>query len=329
GKRRFMLHYNFPKYSVGETGSFRGPGRRDIGHGALAEKALRPLIPAQTDFPYTIRVVSEILSSNGSSSMASVCAGSMALMDAGVPIKKAAAGIAIGLMSDEAAGTHKILTDIQGPEDHHGDMDFKAAGTRDGVTAIQLDVKVSGISIEIIREALAAAKKARLFILDRIAGVIAEPRKELSPHAPRVIVLKINPAKIGEVIGPGGKVINALIAETGVMSINIEQTGEVYVAAKDPNAAERAVKAIEAITREYNVGDVVSGTIVRLLDFGAIVDLGGGRDGMVHISEFRDGFVKDVREVARIGDAVKAKVIRVEDGKLGLSVKQFEKGAQG
>ncbi|MCL4406317.1 MAG: polyribonucleotide nucleotidyltransferase [Patescibacteria group bacterium] len=322
GKRRFMLHYNFPPYSVGETGSYRGPGRRDIGHGALAEKALRPLIPSQDEFPYTIRVVSEILSSNGSSSMATVCAGSMSLMDAGVPIRKPAAGIAMGLMSNEK-GDYKILTDIQGPEDHHGDMDFKVAGTRDGVNAVQMDVKIWGITLEIAEKTLAQAREARLRILDAMEKAIKAPKPELSPYAPQVIVIHINPEKIGEVIGPGGKMINGIIERTGALSIDIEQTGKVFVAADNKDSALKAVAEIEALTKEYQVGEIVEGTVVRLLDFGAIVDLGGGRDGMIHISEFKDGFVKNINDVAKIGDFLRAKVIRVEDGKIALSVKQL------
>jgi polyribonucleotide nucleotidyltransferase len=322
GKRRFMLHYNFPPYSVGETGSYRGPGRRDIGHGALAEKALRPLIPSQDEFPYTIRVVSEILSSNGSSSMATVCASSMSLMDAGVPIKKPAAGIAMGLMSDEA-GNYKILTDIQGPEDHHGDMDFKVAGTRDGVNAIQMDVKIWGVTMEIVEKTLAQAAEARMKILDVMEKTIKSPKPELSPYAPQVMILNINPDKIGEVIGPGGKMINSIIERTGALTIDIEQTGKVFVAADTKESALKAVAEIESLTKDYEVGEVVEGTIVRLLDFGAILDLGGGRDGMIHISEFKDGFVKNINDVVKLGDFLRAKVIRSEDGKIALSVKQL------
>jgi polyribonucleotide nucleotidyltransferase len=322
GKRRFMLHYNFPPYSVGETGSYRGPGRRDIGHGALAEKALRPLIPSQDEFPYTIRVVSEILSSNGSSSMATVCASSMSLMDAGVPIKKPAAGIAMGLMSNEK-GDYKILTDIQGPEDHHGDMDFKVAGTRDGVNAIQMDVKIWGVTLEIVEKVLAQASEARMKILDVMEKTIKSPKQEISPYAPQVMVLNINPEKIGEVIGPGGKMINSIIERTGALTIDIEQTGKVFVAADTKESALKAVAEIESLTKDYEVGEIVEGTIVRLLDFGAILDLGGGRDGMIHISEFKDGFVKNINDVVKLGDFLRAKVVRAEDGKIALSVKQL------
>ncbi len=321
GKRRFMLHYNFPPYSVGETGSYRGPGRRDIGHGALAEKALRPLIPTQDEFPYTIRVVSEILSSNGSSSMATVCAGSMSLMDAGVPIKKPAAGIAMGLMSNEK-GDYKILTDIQGPEDHHGDMDFKVAGTTDGVNAVQMDVKIWGVTLEIVEKTFVQAREARTRILESMMKTIKSP-KELSPYAPQVMVIHIDPDKIGEVIGPGGKTINAIIERTKALTIDIEQTGKVFVAADTKEAVLKAVAEIEGLTKEYEVGEIVEGNVVRLLDFGAILDLGGGRDGMIHISEFKDGFVKNINDVVKIGDFLRAKVVRVEDGKIALSVKQL------
>lgn len=323
GRRRFLLHYNFPPYSVHEIGSFRGPGRREIGHGALAEKALRPLIPEKDAFPYTIRVVSEILSSNGSSSMATVSAASMALMDAGVPMKKAAAGIAMGLMMSERQ-EYKILTDIQGPEDHHGDMDFKVAGTRDGVTAIQLDVKLRGLTIPMIEEVLGRAKKARLEILDFTDTVIAQPRPEISSYAPAITVLKINPEKIGLVIGPGGKMINGLIRKYELTSIDIEEDGSVYVAGPVLEKVHEVVKEIETLTREFKVGDVVEGEVVRLLDFGAIVDLGGGQDGMVHVSELKNGYVKNVADVVQVGSFVRARVIRVDpDGKIGLSLKQL------
>ena len=323
--RRFMLHYNFPKYSVGETGSFRGPGRRDIGHGALAEKALRPLIPAQEKFPYTIRVVSEILSSNGSSSMATVCASSLSLMDAGVPLKKPAAGIAMGLILGEQK--YKILTDIQGPEDHHGDMDFKAAGTADGVTAIQMDVKIEGVTIEMLEKVLEQAKKARLHILQTVNAVLASPRPELSPYAPKILTLNIDPKKIGEVIGPGGKIINGIVADTGVASIDIEEDGMVFVSGTDMSACEKAVEIIKSIVKEYRVGDIVEGTVSRIMDFGAIVDIGLNKDGMIHVSELKNGFVKNVSDVLKLGQSVRAKIIRMEDGKLSLSIKALDRSA--
>jgi len=322
GKQRFMLHYNFPGFSVGEAKSYRGPGRRDIGHGALAEKAVQRVIPTADEFPYTIRVVSEILSSNGSSSMATVCATILALMDAGVPIKKPVAGIAMGLMS-LPSGIYKILTDIQGPEDHHGDIDLKVAGTQDGINAIQMDVKISGISLKVLLEGLIQAKKARLEILSYMGKVIAAPRPEVSKHAPQVVVIDIDPSRIGEIIGPGGKIINGIIARTGV-SIDIDDIGKVFVAAKDKSALEAGVKEVQAILREFKIGDIVEGDVIRILDFGAIVDLGGGKDGMIHVSELKEGFVKNVTDVINMGDFVRAKIIKVEEGKIGLSIKQLK-----
>lgn len=324
GKRRFILHYNFPPYSVGETGAFRGPGRRDIGHGALAEKALRSLIPDQSEFPYTIRVVSEILSSNGSSSMATICAASLALMDAGVPIKKPAAGIALGLISGDQENQHKILTDIQGPEDHFGDMDFKAAGTADGLSAVQMDVKVKGVKLSVIEEALHQARKARLEILQTMNQAIDQPRPEVSIHAPKVLSININPERIGEVIGPGGKIINSIIERTGAMTIDIEQSGLVFVSAKELESAQKAVEEIQQIVKEYEVGEVIEGKVLKILDFGAIVDLGGGQDGMIHVSELKKDFVKDVGEVVKVGEKIKAKIIRIEPGgRIALSLKQL------
>ncbi len=326
GKKRFILHYNFPPYSVGETGNFRGPGRRDIGHGSLAEKSLKNLIPSKEEFPYTIRLVSEILSSNGSSSMASVCAGCLSLMDAGVPIKKMAAGIAMGLMmenpNDQTPMTkYKILTDIQGPEDHYGDMDFKVAGTKDGVNAIQMDVKIGGITTKITGEVLAQAKKARLHIMQAMEGALSAPRKEISKYAPVILVLNINPSKIGEIIGPGGKVINGIIAKTGATTIDIEQEGKVYVVAPSREIAELAMRQVEAIAHEYEIGDIVEGTVIKIMDFGAIVEFGPDKDGMIHVSELKDGYVKRVEDVIKMGDFVRAKVIRVEEGRIGLSLK--------
>lgn len=320
GKRRFMLHYNFPPYSTGEVGRVGNPGRREIGHGALAEKAVRNLIPSQDEFPYTIRVVSEILSSNGSSSQATICGTSLSLMDAGVPIKKAVAGIAMGLMVGKN-GEYKVLTDIQGPEDHYGDMDFKVAGSADGVRAIQMDVKIDGLTNQMLIDALAQAKKARLEILKVMNKTLSEARKETSAHAPKVLTLTINPEKIGEVIGPGGKVINGIIAKTGALTIDIEQSGKVFVAGPNKEIAEAAFKEVEAIVKEYKVGDIVEGPIVKILDFGAIVEFGPGRDGMIHVSELKQGYVKKVEDVVKLGDFVRAKVVRVEDGRIGLSLK--------
>ena len=320
GKKRFLLHYNFPPYSTGETGRVGSPGRREIGHGALAEKAVRNIIPAQTEFPYVIRVVSEILASNGSSSMATVCGTVLSLMDAGVPIKKPVAGIAMGLIVG-ADGSYKVLTDIQGPEDHHGDMDFKVAGTTEGIRAVQMDVKIDGLTNEMLVDALAQAKKARLEILKVMHKAIAEPRKELSAYAPRVLMMKVNPEKIGEIIGPGGKTINGIIERTGALTIDIEQTGEVYIAGATKEKAEAAYKEVEGIVKEYQIGDIVEGLIVKILEFGAIVEFGPGRDGMIHVSELKQGFVKKVEDVVKLGDVVRAKIIRIEQGKIGLSLK--------
>ncbi len=323
GKRRFLLHYNFPPYSVGEVGHFRGPGRREIGHGALAKKAVEPLLPEASEFPYTVRVVSEILSSNGSSSMATVSAAVMALMDAGVPLKKPAAGIAMGIISGHD-GRYKVLTDIQGPEDHYGDMDFKIAGTDSGVNAVQLDVKFEGLTIDMIEKTLLQARDARMEILNVMKGVIATPRAELSKHAPRILTLKINPEKIGMVIGPGGKMINGLIAKYALTSIDIEEDGSVFISSNDPKGATAAYNEIAGMTRELSMGEIVEGTVVKILDFGAIVDLGGGLDGMIHVSELRDGYVKQVSDVVKVGDFVRAKVVKLEDGRVGLSMKQLK-----
>ncbi|MDP2629471.1 MAG: polyribonucleotide nucleotidyltransferase [Candidatus Harrisonbacteria bacterium] len=324
GKKRFLLHYNFPPYSVGEVGMFRGPGRREIGHGALARKALVHMIPEAVEFPYTVRAVTEILSSNGSSSMATVCATTLALMDAGVPMKKPVAGIAMGMMSDEK-DNYKILTDIQGPEDHYGDADFKVAGTKEGITAIQMDVKIDGMNVQMLSEGLAQAKKARLEILEHMSSTLAAPRPELSPLAPLVLTLKIDPSQIGEVIGPGGKVINGIIDETGAVSIDIEDDGTVFVAGNDRKTAEAALAQVKQIVKGYEIGELVEGPVVRVLEFGAIVDLGGGKDGMIHVSELKEGFVKNVEDVVKVGDIVKAKVIKLEKGKIGLSMKALAK----
>ncbi len=321
GKRRFMLHYNFPPYSVGEIGPFRGPGRREIGHGALAEKALLPLLPNQAEFPYTIRLVSEILSSNGSSSMATVCAGSLSLMDAGVPIRRPAAGIAMGLILDEAGERYKILTDIQGPEDHHGDMDFKVAGTEQGVTAIQMDVKINGITIPMLEAALAQAKAARVHILGVMSQALPAHRPNVSPFAPFIFSLQINPEQIGGLIGPGGKTINGIIEDTGVTAIDIEDDGKVFITATDQEKGQKALAYVQALMKEYAVGDIVEGPVVKILEFGAIVEFGNGRDGMIHVSELKDGFVKKVEDVVKVGDMVRAKIVKMENGRIGLSLK--------
>ncbi len=330
GKRRFMLHYNFPPFSVGEVGSFRGPGRREIGHGNLARKSIERLIPSKEEFPYTIRVVSEIMSSNGSSSQATVCATSLSLMDAGVPLKKPAAGIAMGLMMGTAANgssdvnNYKILTDIQGPEDHHGDMDLKVAGTDDGVTGMQMDVKVDGLTIELLEKAFEQAKEARIHILKTLVATLPVPRTAISQFVPKIRQFKIDPAKIGTVIGPGGKMINGLIAKYELAGIDIEEDGGVYVSGTDLTKVEAAVAEIMGMTKEWKVGEVVEGPIVKILEFGAIVDLGGGNDAMIHVSELKQGFVKNVEDVVHLGDHVRAKIIKAENGKIGLSLKQME-----
>lgn len=324
GRKRFMLHYNFPNFSVGETGRSRGPGRREIGHGALAAKALSAMLPKKEEFPYTIRVVAETLSSNGSSSMASTCAGCLSLMDAGVPITKHVGGIAMGLMLNEDGSEYKILTDIQGPEDHYGDMDFKVAGTGDGITAIQMDVKIKGIDAKIFGETLERAKQARMQVIDVMKKIIPGPKPSVSVYAPKIVTLKIPKEKIGEIIGPGGKNINGIIAASlNKITIDIEEDGMVYISGVEKELVDRAYESIKAITREFKVGDIVNGKVVRILEFGAIVDLGGNRDGMIHVSELKEGFVKKVEDVVHVGDEVIVKVIRVEDGKIGLSLKNL------
>ncbi|OGZ19148.1 MAG: polyribonucleotide nucleotidyltransferase [Candidatus Nealsonbacteria bacterium RBG_13_38_11] len=321
GKKRFMHHYNFPPYSSGEVKPMRGPGRREIGHGMLAEKALMPLVPGFDKFPYTIRIVTEILSSNGSTSMASVSAASLALMDAGVPISRPATGIALGLMAD-LKGNYKILTDIQGPEDHHGDMDFKVAGTEKGITAIQMDVKIQGIGKEIISNALIQAKKARLQILNEMTKVISKPKESLSPHAPRILILQINPVKIREVIGPGGKIINEIIGECGV-SIDIEDSGRIFITAEKEEAAEKAASWIKNITHEVKVGEIFQGKVKRILDFGAFVEMLPGQEGLVHISQLADYHVNKVEDIVKVGDIVPVKVISIdEQGRINLSLKE-------
>jgi len=321
GKKRFMHHYNFPPYCSGEIKPMRGPGRRDIGHGMLGEKALMPLVPIFDDFPYTIRIVTEILSSNGSTSMASISSSSLALMDAGVPIKSPAAGIAIGMVHDYK-GNYKILTDIQGPEDHHGDMDFKMAGTKKGLTLVQMDVKTDGIGDEILKEALETGKKARMKILDEMSKTISEPKKELSPFAPRIIILQINPAKIREVIGPGGKVINEIIGECGV-SIDIEDSGKIFITAEKEEAGEKALSWIKNITREVKVGEFFHGKVTRILNFGAFVEILPGQEGLVHISQLAPYRVAKVEDIVKTGDIIPVKVISIdEQGRINLSLKE-------
>jgi len=320
GKKRFMHHYNFPPYSVGEVKPLRGPGRREIGHGMLAEKALLPLIPDFEEFPYTIRIVSEMLSSNGSTSMASVCGSSLALMDAGVPIKRSAAGIAIGLFQEEKTGNYKILTDIQGPEDHHGDMDLKVAGTRKGITVIQMDVKIKGITKQIMKESLFRAKKARLEILDSMEKVLKQPRANLSPYAPKILSIQINPEKIGEVIGPGGKTINKIIAETGV-AIDVQDSGLIFVTSEEESAAKKAIVQIKNITREVKVGEIFQGKVKRILDFGAFVEIFPGQEGLIHISKLAPRRVEKVEDIVKIGDVVSVEVISIdEQGRINLKL---------
>ena len=319
-EKKYIHHYNFPPYSVGDTRPLRSPGRREIGHGALAERALIPVLPSEEEFPYTIRVVSEVLSSNGSSSQASVCGSTLALMDAGVPIKKPVAGIAMGLISGDD-GKKVILTDIQGLEDHLGDMDFKVAGTRDGITALQMDIKISGIDRSVLEKALAQAKVARMQILDVIHGAIAEPRKEISKYAPRLIQMSIHPDKIREVIGPGGKVINQIIAETGV-KIDIEDDGSVIIASVDSEMGEKAKSIIENIIKDVEVGEVYEGTVTKIMKFGAFVDVLNGKEGLLHISQIDNKRINEVEDILKTGDKVTVKVIGIDnDGKIDLSRK--------
>lgn len=326
-KKRFMHHYNFPGFSVGETSPSRSPGRREIGHGFLAERAVEAVIPTKEEFPYTIRLVSETLSSNGSSSMASACASSLALMDAGVPISEPVAGIAIGLMSGPD-GKFKVLTDIQGPEDHHGDMDFKVAGTTRGVTAIQMDVKIEGITPEILREALRQGKQAREKILSIMAKTIAKPREQLSPFAPLVQTIKINPDKIRVVIGSGGKTINEIIDATNTQ-IDIEDDGTIFITAANQADGKRAIEWIENLTREVKIGEIFSGKVVRVTEFGAFVEFLPGHEGLVHVSELADTYVKNVEDIVKLGDVFPVKVIKIdEQGKVGLSRKKALVGKQ-
>ncbi len=323
GEKRFMHHYNFPGYSSGEVVPLRGPGRREIGHGALGERALLPMIPVKDEFPYTIRVVSEIMSSNGSTSMAATCASSMALMAAGVPIKEQVAGIAMGLMSDGRAN-NKILTDIQGPEDHYGDMDCKVAGTKNGITALQMDLKIKGITPQLLIETLEKAKTARLFILDKMNQVINQSRKELSSFAPRIFTLQIKPEKIGELIGPGGKVIQAITRATGV-NIDIEEDGTVFVTAEDQGKANLAIREIKEVVKDFAEGDIINGKVTQIKDFGAFVDLGHRKEGLLHISELAPYRVNKVEDIVHQGEEIKVKVKKVEaNGKISLSLKDVK-----
>ena len=323
--KRYMHQYNFPGYSVGEAKASRGPGRREIGHGALAEKALVPVLPSVEEFPYSIRVVSEILSSNGSTSQGSICASTLALMDAGVPIKKPVAGISTGLITDENdPSRYVVITDIQGIEDFFGDMDFKVGGTRDGITAIQVDIKVDGLSYEIIAEAFDRTYKARQYILnDIMAPQIAEPRKEISKYAPKIISMKINPEKIKDVIGSGGKTINKIIDETGV-KIDIEEDGSVFIYSDNLEGAESAQRIIEEITREIEVEGIYTGKVSRIVTFGAFVDLGGGKEGLLHISKIAKERINKVEDVLKLGDEVTVKVCEIDDqGRINITRKDL------
>lgn len=317
--KRFMHHYNFPQYSVGETGPMRGPGRREIGHGALGERALEPIVPDEKDFPYTIRLVSEILESNGSSSQASICASTMAMMDAGVPIKAPVAGIAMGLV--KSGENYTVLTDIQGMEDALGDMDFKVAGSEKGITALQMDIKVDGLSKEILKEAMSQAKKGRMDILNHMLETINDPREELSPYAPKIVSMTINPDKIRDVIGPSGKQINKIIEQTDV-KIDIEQDGTIFISSTDTSKIEEAKKIIENLVQEAEVGKIYLGTVKRVEKFGAFVEIFKGKEGLVHISELDDKHVKNVTDIIDVGDETLVKVKEIDrQGRVNLSRK--------
>nr|WP_307992479.1 polyribonucleotide nucleotidyltransferase [uncultured Niameybacter sp.] len=320
--KRYMHHYNFPPYSVGEARSPRAPGRREIGHGALAERALLPVLPSEHEFPYAIRTVSEVLSSNGSTSQASICGSSLSLMAAGVPLKSAVAGISVGLVTGETDDDFVMLTDIQGLEDFFGDMDFKVGGTHKGITAIQMDMKIQGLTPEIIRQAFEQTRKARFYILDEVmAPAIAAPRTELSPYAPQIIQITINPEKISEVIGPKGKMINKIIDETGV-KIDIEDDGRVFICGTDPAKTERAIQIIQGIAKDIEVGEVYDGKVVRLMNFGAFVEMLPGKEGLVHISQLAHERVEKVEDVVAVGDSIQVKVMEIDkQGRVNLSRK--------
>ena len=328
--KRYMHQYNFPSYSVGEARPSRGPGRREIGHGALAEKALVPVIPSEEEFPYAIRVVSEVLSSNGSTSQASICASTLALMDAGVPIKRPVAGISTGLVTaPDGSDNYVILTDIQGIEDFFGDMDFKVGGTEKGITAIQVDIKVDGLSYKIIKEAFERTRKARKYILEEVMlKQLDKPRAEISEYAPKIINMKIKVDKIKDVIGTGGKTINKIIDETGV-KIDIQEDGQVFIYSEDEKKAKRAKEIIEEIVREIEVGQVYEGTVIKLMNFGAFVDLGAGKEGLVHISKISNDRIKNIEDVLHEGDKVKVKVIEIDDqDRINLSMKDVEENKE-
>ena len=313
-EKRYMHHYNFPPYSVGETRPMRSPGRREIGHGALAERAIVPVLPSIEEFPYAIRVVSEILSSNGSTSQASVCGSCLALMDAGVPIKAPVAGIAMGLVERveaDGSSTMAILSDIQGMEDFLGDMDFKVAGTEKGVTAIQMDIKVHGLSKKVLQDALAQAKEGRMHIMREMLAEISEPRAELSPYAPRIISMQIDPDKIRIIIGPGGKTINSIVEKTGV-KIDIEDSGMLYIASQDLDSANAAMKEIELLIKDVEVGEIYKGKVTRIMNFGAFIEILPGKEGLLHISKMSDRRIEKVEDVMNIGDEVTVKVTEID-----------------
>lgn len=320
--KRFMHHYNFPPYCVGETGRMGNPGRREIGHGALGERALAQVLPSVEEFPYTIRTVADVMESNGSSSQASICAGTMSLMAAGVPIKAPVAGIAMGLIMDDDSGKYTVLTDIQGMEDHFGDMDFKVAGTTNGITALQMDIKVTGITKNIFEEALAQAHKARLEILDNMLACISEPRKQLSPYAPKIAMMNIDPDKIKDVIGPGGKMINEIIAQCDNVKIDIDDDGKVVIYHNDYDTIEKAKQMISDIVRVAKVGDVYAAKVVRLEKFGAFVNLFGNTDGLLHISKISHHRVEKVEDVLKLGDIIDVKVTEIDNkGRINVSAK--------
>ncbi|EYE88186.1 polyribonucleotide nucleotidyltransferase [Fervidicella metallireducens AeB] len=326
--KRYIHHYNFPPYSTGEVRILRGPGRREIGHGALAEKALEPVIPSEEEFPYTIRLVSEVISSNGSTSQASVCASTLALMDAGVPIKRPVAGIAMGLVTDDDVSSYEILTDIQGIEDFFGDMDFKVAGTEKGITAIQVDTKIEGLPNDVIKKAIEQARKARLQILESMLSTIPEPRKEISQFAPKIISMTIDPEKIRDVIGSGGKTINKIIQETGV-KIDIEDDGRLFICAPDSESGKKAQKIIEGITREVEVGEIYLGKVTRVTTFGAFVEVLPGKEGLVHISKLAPERVNKVEDIVNVGDEILVKVTDIDaQGRINLSRKDALKSEE-
>jgi polyribonucleotide nucleotidyltransferase len=318
GKRRFLLHYNFPPYSVGEAGRFGGTSRRETGHGNLARRAIEAVLPDEADFPYTLRIVSDITESNGSSSMASVCGGILSLLDAGVPIKRSVAGVAMGLVME--GNRYAILSDIAGAEDHYGDMDFKVTGTSEGITALQMDIKVGGINAMILQEALEQARKGRMHILAIMDEALAQPREEMSPYAPRIITLMINPDKIRDVIGKGGSVIRAITEETGA-KIDISDDGTILIATADSDAAQMAISRIKALTAEAEIGETYLGTVSRIVDFGAFVEIMPGLDGLLHISEISDRRVRDVRDELKEGQQIMVKCIGKEGNKIKLSRK--------